>query len=76
MPIPLVIRLLLWKDRFFDKKAENMEPAKARCHSNQYMQKVINKIDFAPIQMHKVKDIKIPMRDGHEVKARIYMRLE
>jgi len=72
MAIPLIIRLLLWKDRFFDKKAEHMEPAKARIYSNTYMQRVINKIDYPPIEMNTVRDIMIPMRDGHEIKARIY----
>lgn len=72
MAIPFVIRLLLWKDRFFDKKAENMEPAAARSHSNEYMQNVINKIDFAPIEMDSVEDLMIPMRDGHKIKARVY----
>ena len=72
MAIPFKIRLLLWKDRFFDKKAEYMEPAKARSYSNEYFQKVIDKIDFAPIEMKTVEDVNIPMRDSHKIKARIY----
>lgn len=72
MAIPLKIRFLLWKDRFFDKKAEDMEPAKARTYSNAYFQKVIDKIDYAPLEMKEVQDIKITMRDDHRIKARIY----
>ena len=72
MGIPFKIRLLLWQDRFFGKKAENMEPAKARAYSNEYIKKVMDAIDFAPIQMQTVSDVMIPVRDGTQIKVRIY----
>jgi len=72
MAIPLKIRLLLWKDRFFDRKAENMEPSAARKYSSEYIQKAMNQIDFPAIQMDKVDDVAITMRDGHPIKGRIY----
>ena len=72
MAIPFKIRLLLWQDRFFGKKAEDMEPAQARAYSNKFIQKALDAIDFAPLEMVKVSNISIPVRDGSEIAARIY----
>lgn len=72
MGIPFKIKLLLWKDKYLDKKAEHMDPADARRHSSQYIQKAFNIIDYAPIQMQKVDNVEITTRDNHSIKARIY----
>jgi len=72
MGIPFKIRLLLWKDRYFDKKASAMDAVQARAYSSNIIEKAFDIIDYPPIEMSSTEDAAITMRDGHEIKARIY----
>lgn len=49
-----------------------MDAATARAYSSKTIQKAYNIIDFAPIDMSSTNDVSIPMRDSHQIKARIY----
>ena len=72
MGIPFKIRLLLWKDRFLDKDTTGMDAVSARNYASNTIKKAHDLIDFPPIAMASTDDVSIAMRDGHEIKARIY----
>jgi len=72
MRIPFKIRLLLWRDKYFEKEPAHMEAVDARAYSSAMIRKSGNLIDYPPIEMSSTTDVDIQMRDGHAIKARIY----
>ena len=71
--MPFKIRLFLWYLKYFSKTVYGkITPQQLRKIHREEEAKAGNKIDFAPIEMSEVWDEQIPLRDGTEIRGRIY----
>ena len=71
--MPFKIRLFLWYLKYFSKNVYgDITPEQLREIHRKEEEKAGDTIDFPPIEMQEVRDEMIPMRDGSEVRGRIY----
>ena len=72
MRIPFRLRALLWYKSDLGQGTYNLEPHVIRKMNTKEMQKVGFLLDYPPIQLHKVTDESVKMRDGEPITIRIY----
>lgn len=68
----LRLRLLLWYLNNFRKDDLTIPPAKIREANKKDLTKFLKLVDFAPIEVHAIRDEQIAMRDGEKIRIRIY----
>ncbi len=76
MKIPFKLRLFLWYLSYFTRDYTHLPPHIVRKKSDREFQKAVNKIDFAPIEMHQVTNKEIAMRDGEMIPIRIFQPID
>lgn len=72
MAIPLLIRLVLLKEKFFGTSYSDLPDGQAWELANKNLLGMMGMIEYPPIDMDQVEDRKIKMRDGHPISIRIY----
>lgn len=66
------LRLLLWYFNKFRKEDLTIPPAKIRAANAKELPKFLKMMDYAPIELYSIKDEQISMRDGTDIRLRIY----
>ncbi|MEL6256853.1 MAG: alpha/beta hydrolase fold domain-containing protein [Bacteroidota bacterium] len=66
------LRLLLWYVNTFKKTDLSIPPAQARLDNAKTLTLFRKIIDYAPIELAEIRDEQIGMRDGEEIRIRIY----
>lgn len=68
----LKLKALLWYLNNFKKEDLTIPPAKIRKENAKELPRFLKLLDFAPIELFAVKDKMVTMRDGEEIRVRIY----
>lgn len=68
----LKLKALLWYLNNFKKEDLTIPPAKIRKENAKELPRFLKLLDFAPIELFAVKDEMVTMRDGEEIRVRIY----
>lgn len=76
MRIPFKLKLILWYKNNLGINPYHLPPETIRKINRKELRKLGNLIDYAPIQLHKVTNHEIEMRDGHSIPIRIYQPTE
>jgi len=66
------LRLLLWYLNTFKKEDLTISPAQIRKANAKELSRFLKLLDHAPIELFKVKDKFIPVRDGKKIRIRVY----
>ncbi|MEM8892212.1 MAG: alpha/beta hydrolase [Bacteroidota bacterium] len=68
----LKLRLLLWYVNTFKKTDLTVPPAEMRKENARLLGRFQKIIDYAPIELDEIRDEQVPVRDGEQIRIRIY----